>query len=92
MEVNCRHSQGDLNNFSADYSTIDPTSQGQQAPPARLLPWAEGLATIVGWNDAGFQNPARLIERAFTRLFDYDEHSGLPSPRPVMSSFLMRRG
>lgn len=67
--------QGDLNNFSADYSTIDPTSQGQKRRAARLLPLAESLAAIAGWNDAGFQNPARLIERAYTRLFDYDEHS-----------------
>lgn len=73
--------KGDLNNFSADYSTIDPTSQGQKRRAARLLPWAEGLATIVGWNDAGFQNPARLIERAFTRLFDYDEHSWPTQPQ-----------
>lgn len=67
--------KGDLNNFSADYSTIDPTSQGQKRRAARLLPLAEGVAAIAGWNDAGFQNPARVIERTFTRLFDYDEHS-----------------
>lgn len=67
--------KGDLNNFSADYSTIDPTSQGQKRRAARLLPLAEGIAAIAGWNDASFQNPARVIERTFTRLFDYDEHS-----------------
>ncbi|MFN0124499.1 MAG: glycoside hydrolase family 38 C-terminal domain-containing protein [Blastocatellia bacterium] len=67
--------KGDLNNFSADYSTIDPTSQGQKRRAARWLPLAEGIAAIVGWNDGGFQNPARVIERTFTRLFDYDEHS-----------------
>ena len=31
--------KGDLNNFSADYSTIDPTSQGQKRRAARLLPF-----------------------------------------------------
>lgn len=67
--------KGDLNNFSADYSTIDPTSQGQKRRAARLLPLAEGVAAIAGWNDTSFQNPARVIERTFTRLFDYDEHS-----------------
>ena len=73
--------KGDLNNFSADYSTIDPASQGQKRRAARLLPLAEGLAAIAGVNDPHFQNPARLIERTFTRLFDYDEHSWPTLPR-----------
>jgi hypothetical protein len=73
--------KGDLNNFSADYSTIDPASQGQKRRAARLLPLAEGLAAIAGLNDPNFQNPARLIERTFTRLFDYDEHSWPTLPR-----------
>jgi hypothetical protein len=66
---------GDLNNFSADYSTIDPESQGWKRQAARLLPVAEGLSvlnSIVDPTEA--LRPAR-VERAYTRLFDYDEHS-----------------
>ncbi|MCI0389174.1 MAG: glycosyl hydrolase-related protein [Acidobacteria bacterium] len=72
---------GDLNNFSADYSTIDPESQGWKRRAARMLPLAEGIAAIAGLNDPNFQNPARLIARTFTRLFDYDEHSWPTLPR-----------
>lgn len=72
---------GDLNNFSADYSTIDPESQGWKRRAARMLPLAEGIAAIAGLNDPNFQNPARLIDRTFTRLFDYDEHSWPTLPR-----------
>jgi len=71
---------GDLNNFSADYATIDPDSQGWKREAARLLPLADGLAAIAGTLDAAFETPARLIERTFTRLFDYDEHSWPTQP------------
>jgi len=72
---------GDLNNFSADYATIDPESQGWKRRAARMLPLAEGLAAIAGLNDSGFLNPARLIDRTFLRLFDYDEHSWPTLPK-----------
>lgn len=61
---------GDLNNFSADYATIDPESQGWKRQAARLLPLAEGLSVLT--KEA--LSPAH-VERAYTRLFDYDEHS-----------------
>ena len=73
--------KGDLNNFSADYSTIDPESQGQKRRTSRMLPLAAGLAAVAGLFDPSFQSPARLIDRTFTRLFDYDEHSWPTLPR-----------
>jgi hypothetical protein len=66
---------GDLNNFSADYATIDPASMGAKRRAARLLPLAEGLSALAAARDASFLPPARLIDRTFTRLMDYDEHS-----------------
>jgi hypothetical protein len=66
---------GDLNNFSADYATIDPASMGAKRRAARLLPMAEGLSAVAATLDASFLPPARLIDRTFTRLMDYDEHS-----------------
>ncbi|MCI0626764.1 MAG: glycosyl hydrolase-related protein [Acidobacteria bacterium] len=72
---------GDLNNFSADYATIDPESQGWKRRAARLLPLAEGLAAIAGLNEPGFLPPARLIDRTFVRLFDYNEHSWPTLPK-----------
>ena len=73
--------RGDLNNFSADYSTIDPESQGQKRRAARLLPWAEGIGALAWLGDTGFRHPWGLIERTFTRLMDYDEHSWPTLPR-----------
>jgi len=65
---------GDLNNYSADYSSIDPESQGWKREAARLLPSTEGLAAIVGsWEPAALLSPS-VVERAYTRMFDYDEH------------------
>lgn len=72
---------GDLNNFSGDYATIDPESQGWKRRAARLLPLAEGMAALAGRLDPGFLPPASLIERTFTRLFDYVEHSWPTLPR-----------
>jgi len=72
---------GDLNNFAADYATIDPESQGWKRRAARLLPLAEGMAAVASLLDPGFPSPTRLIERTFTRLFDYDEHSWPTAPR-----------
>lgn len=66
---------GDLNNFSADYATIDPVSQGWKRRAARLLPLAEGIGAIAGALNPAFLSPSSLIERTFTRIFDYDEHS-----------------
>jgi len=66
---------GDLNNFSADYSTIDPESQGWKRTAARMLPLAETLGVLAGIKKpSGTLSPAR-IDRTYTRLFDYDEHS-----------------
>jgi hypothetical protein len=65
---------GDLNNFSADYATIDPDSQGWKRQAARLLPLAEGLGAIGATLNGSFLSPAATIRRAFTRLHDYDEH------------------
>lgn len=73
--------RGDLNNFSGDYATIDPVSQGEKRRAARLLPLAEALAALAGALDLSFMPPARLINRTFTRLFDYDEHSWPTLPR-----------
>lgn len=72
---------GDLNNFSGDYATIDPNSQGWKRRAARLLPLAEGLGAIAGALDASFLPPGSLIARTFTRLFDYDDHSWPTLPR-----------
>jgi hypothetical protein len=72
---------GDLNNFSADYASIDPESQGWKRRAARRLPLAEGVAALANLLDPAFLPPAALIERTFTRLFDYDEHSWPTLPR-----------
>lgn len=72
---------GDLNNFSADYATIDPQSQGWKRRAARLLPLAEGMGAIASALDPAFLPPSSLIERTFTRLYDYDEHSWPTLPR-----------
>jgi hypothetical protein len=66
---------GDLNNFSADYAAIDPESQGEKRRAARLLPAAEGLGVLAGMADPGFAHLPAEIERTYTRMFDYDEHS-----------------
>lgn len=67
--------KGDLNNFSGDYATIDPQSQGWKRRAARVLPLAEGIGTIASALNPAFLAPSSLIERTFTRIFDYDEHS-----------------
>ncbi|MDO8540482.1 MAG: glycoside hydrolase family 38 C-terminal domain-containing protein [Opitutaceae bacterium] len=66
---------GDLNNFSADYSTIDPESQGWKRRAARLLPLAEGLGALATDADPGYFLSPSGIDRIYTRMFDYDEHS-----------------
>lgn len=62
--------RGDLNNYSGDYSTIDPESQGEKRRAARMLPLGETLGVITG----EIASPAEM-DRTYTRLFDYDEHS-----------------
>lgn len=74
---------GDLNNNSADYASIDPESQGWKRTAARTLPVAE---TINAINTARAPSaPSTLlpsqVNRAYTRLFDFDEHSWPTSPR-----------
>jgi hypothetical protein len=54
---------GELNNFSGDYSSIDPDSQGWKRRASRLLPLAEGLSTLAGAFQPGFFYPAQLIDR-----------------------------
>ncbi len=66
---------GDLNNFSADYSAIDPDAQGEKRRAARLLPAAEGLAVLAGIANPAFAHLPAEIERTYTRMFDFDEHS-----------------
>jgi hypothetical protein len=66
---------GDLNNFSADYSAIDPDAQGEKRRAARLLPVAEGLGVLAGVADPRFAHLPADIERTYTRMFDFDEHS-----------------
>jgi hypothetical protein len=71
---------GDLNNFSADYATIDPESQDWKRRAARLLPATEGLGAIAGAKDASFALAVSEVERIYTRFFDYDEHCWPTSP------------
>ncbi len=71
---------GDLNNFSADYATIDPDSQGRKRRAARLLPLAEGLATAASLRQPTFILPPAEVDHAYQRLHDYDEHSWPTKP------------
>lgn len=72
--------RGDLNNFSADYATIDPHSQGQKRRASRLLPLAEGIGAVAGMANPAFAFPTREAEKAWLRMFDFDEHSWPTSP------------
>jgi hypothetical protein len=71
---------GDLNNFSADYATIDPESQGWKRDAARLLPIAEGLGALAGSLNPGYLLSPSFINRTYTRMWDYDEHSWPTQP------------
>lgn len=73
---------GDLNNYSADYATIDPESQGWKRRAARELPLAESLAAIDGLADPAFTLPPGAVTGAYQRLSDYSEHSWPTSPPP----------
>ncbi|HEX3437408.1 MAG TPA: glycoside hydrolase family 38 C-terminal domain-containing protein [Pseudacidobacterium sp.] len=66
---------GDLNNFSADYATIDPESQGWKRAAARELPFAEGMHAVAAYLDPGTQPVTAQVSHDYTLLFDYDEHS-----------------
>ncbi len=72
---------GELNNFSADYATIDPMGQGRVRRAARLLPLAEGLAAVVSSMDPGFSSLGSVEKRAYEHMFNYVEHSWPTSPR-----------
>ncbi|MDR2674042.1 MAG: glycosyl hydrolase-related protein, partial [Opitutaceae bacterium] len=72
--------RGDLNNFSADYATIDPEAQGWKRAAARLLPLAESLGAVALALDPAFAFPPAEVGRAYTRLFDFTEHSWPTSP------------
>ena len=72
--------RGDLNNFSADYATIDPHSQGQKRTAARLLPLAEGLGALAGATNPAFAFPTREAELTYRRMHDFTEHSWPTSP------------
>ncbi len=67
--------RGELNNFSADYATIDPESQGWKRDAARLLPLAETVGALASAHTPGLMLSPAAVNRAYTRLFDYDEHS-----------------
>ena len=66
---------GDLNNFSADYATIDPESQGWKRAAARELPFAEGMQAVASFLNPAAQPTTDRVAQDYTRLFDYDEHS-----------------
>jgi alpha-mannosidase len=72
---------GDLNNFSADYATIDPESQGWKREASRSLPFAEGLSAIASYLTESFQPVTARVARLWTDMFDYDEHSWPTQPR-----------
>ncbi len=71
---------GDLNNFSADYATIDPESQEWKRAAARTLPFAEGLHAIAAFLDPSITPITAEVSRDYTQLFNYDEHSWPTSP------------
>ncbi len=71
---------GDLNNFSADYATIDPESQGWIRRASRLLPVAEGLGALAMQSNPGYLLSPSFVARTWTRLFDYSEHSWPTQP------------
>lgn len=66
---------GDLNNFSADYATIDPQSQGWKRSAARALPFAEGMHAVAGYLDPSLKPTTAEVSHEYNQLFDYDEHS-----------------
>jgi fibronectin type 3 domain-containing protein len=72
---------GDLNNFYADYATIDPESQGWKRQASRALPVAEGLSAIDSYMDAAYQPVGDRAAKIWTQIFDYDEHSWPTEPR-----------
>jgi len=72
---------GDLNNFSADYATIDPESQGFKRDAARMLPAAEGLAALASTLNPAYLLSPSFVDRTYTRMFDFDEHSWPTLPR-----------
>lgn len=73
---------GDLNNFSADYSAIDPESQGWKRKAARILPLAEGIATISSEFDSNMGALGSSFDDDYLRLMDYDEHCWPTLPPP----------
>jgi len=72
---------GDLNNFSADYATIDPESQEWKRRTSRLLPLTETVGALATMQDPGFLLMPSEVDRTYMRLYDYDEHSWPTLPR-----------
>jgi alpha-mannosidase len=72
---------GDLNNFSADYATIDPESQGQKRQASRALPFAEGLSALDSYLDPSYQPTGARAAAIWNQIFDYDEHSWPTQPK-----------
>jgi alpha-mannosidase len=72
--------RGDLNNFSADYATIDPQGQEWKRRAARLVPLAEGVGVMAGLSDTSFALLPTAVEGAYSHMFDFDEHSWPTSP------------
>lgn len=72
---------GDLNNFSADYSTIDPESQSWKRQASRALPVAEGLSAVDSYLSPSYQPIGARSAAIWTQMFDYDEHSWPTQPK-----------
>ena len=72
---------GDLNNFSADYATIDPESQGWKRQASRALPVAEGLSAVDSYLDSSYQPMGARASAIWNQIFDYDEHSWPTQPK-----------
>lgn len=65
--------RGDTNNYSSDYTSIDPRSQGLKRKASRMLPFAEGLAVVASSLTNRFY-PAKAFNRLYIDLVEYDEH------------------
>lgn len=73
---------GDLNNFSADYATIDPEAQQWKRRASRLVPEAEGLNAVALTLDPTLQPQGAKVAATYQRMFDFDEHSWPTTPVP----------
>ena len=72
---------GDLNNFSADYATIDPESQGWKRSAARALPAAQGLAALDSYLSVGTTPIGARVSAVWDEILQYDEHTWPTQPQ-----------